>query len=123
MKRLSLQEEEAMFILWRLGKGFVRDVLEQYPEPKPPYTTLSSTIKKLETKSFVKSKQYGVTREYQPIVSEEDYKKQSVSGFVKNYFADSYSDVVSFFAKERAISADELREIIRLIEHQEHPHS
>ncbi|MDR3093065.1 MAG: BlaI/MecI/CopY family transcriptional regulator [Bacteroidales bacterium] len=119
LEKLSSQEEEAMFILWRLKKGVVRDVLEHYSEPKPPYTTLSSIIKKLETKKFVKSLIRGMSREYHPIVNEAEYRKQSVNSFVKNYFADSYSDVVSFFAREQTISANELREIIQLIEKQE----
>ncbi|GHT78835.1 transcriptional regulator [Bacteroidia bacterium] len=119
LEKLSVQEEEAMFILWRLKKGVVRDVLEQYSEPKPPYTTLSSIIKKLESKKFVKSHVRGISREYHPLVDEAEYRKQSINGFVKNFFDNSYSDVVSFFAKEQAISADELREIIQLIEKQE----
>ncbi|MDR1865680.1 MAG: BlaI/MecI/CopY family transcriptional regulator [Bacteroidales bacterium] len=116
MERLTTQEEEAMLILWRLKKAFVRDVLEEYPEPKPPYTTVASTVKNLERKQYVKSRKYGNMFEYKPAVTEEHYKKHFVSGFVQKYFRNSYSDLVSFFAREQAISAGELKEIIRLIE-------
>ncbi|MDR0713069.1 MAG: BlaI/MecI/CopY family transcriptional regulator [Bacteroidales bacterium] len=116
MERLTAQEEEAMLILWRLKKAFVKDVVEQYADPKPPYTTVASTIKNLERKQYVKSRKYGNIYEYKPAVNEEYYKKQFVSGFVKKYFSNSYSDLVTFFAKEEAISAGELKEIIRLIE-------
>ncbi len=116
MNFLTPQEEEAMLVLWRIGKGFVKDILEHYPEPRPPYTTLASTVKNLERKRYVTSRRYGNTFEYTPVVSETDYKKQFMSGFVRDYFSDSYSELVSFFAKERRVSAEELKEIIRLIE-------
>ena len=116
MEKLTHQEEEAMLILWRLQRGFVKDILEQYAEPRPPYTTLASTIKNLERKRYVKSRRYGNILEYEPVVSEQDYKKQFMSGVVKDYFCNSYSELVAFFAREQHISAEELKEIIRLIE-------
>jgi predicted transcriptional regulator len=119
MKHLTPQEEEAMLIIWRLGKGFVKDFLEQYPEPRPPYTTLASIVKNLERKGYVISRFYGNTYEYRPAVDETEYKKQFMSGFVKDYFCNSYSELVSFFAQEQRISTDELKEIIRIIENSE----
>jgi predicted transcriptional regulator len=116
MKYLTPQEEEAMVVIWRLGKGFVKDILEQYPEPRPPYTTLASTVKNLERKGFVDSRRYGNTYEYTPCVCEKDYKKQFMSNFVKDFFRDSYSELVTFYAREQRISADELKDIIRIIE-------
>ena len=119
MKYLTPQEEEAMLIIWRLGQGFVKDILEQYSKPHPPYTTLASTVKNLERKGYVKSRRYGNTYEYTPIVYERDYKKQFMKNFVRDFFCDSYSELVAFYAKEQHISADELKEIIRLIEQPE----
>ena len=121
MEYLTPQEEEAMLIIWRLGNGFVKDFLEQYPEPRPPYTTLASTVKNLERKGYLTSRRYGNTYEYKPIICEKEYKKQFMSGFVKDYFRDSYSELVTFFAREQRISADELKEIIRIIEKQDKP--
>ena len=121
MEYLTPQEEEAMLVIWRLGKGFVKDFLEQYPSPRPPYTTLASTVKNLERKGYVASRRYGNTYEYTPIVCEKEYKKQFMSGFVKDFFCNSYSELVTFFAHEQRISADELKEIIRIIEKQEKP--
>jgi predicted transcriptional regulator len=119
MKHLTPQEEEAMLIIWRLGKGFVKDSLEQYPEPRLPYTTLASIVKNLESKGYVTSRKYGNAWEYTPAVNEAEYKKQFMSGFVKDYFCNSYSELVTFFAQEQRISANELKEIIRIIENPE----
>jgi len=118
MEYLTPQEEEAMLLVWRLGKGFIKDIHELYPEPRQPYTTLASTVKNLERKGYVSSRRYGNACEYAPAVCEKEYKKQFVSGFVKDFFSDSYSELVTFFAQEQRISADELKKIISIIEKQ-----
>ena len=116
MEKLSPQEEEAMQAVWQKGEGFIKDFLDLINEPKPPYTTLASTIKNLERKGFVKSEKLGNSFRYKAAIKEEEYKKRFMSGFVNDYFENSYKDLVTFFAKEKKISATELKEIIKLIE-------
>jgi BlaI family penicillinase repressor len=116
MEKLSKQEEEAMQAVWQCGTGFIKDFLDLLEEPKPPYTTLASTIKNLERKGFVKSEKLGNSYRYAASIHEEEYKKKFMSGFVNDYFQNSYKDLVTFFANEKKISAGELKEIIKLIE-------
>ncbi len=116
MEKLSKQEEEAMQAVWQAGPGFIKDFLDQIAEPKPPYTTLASTIKNLERKGFVAGEKLGNSFRYAATIQEEEYKKKFMSGFVSDYFQNSYKDLVAFFAKEKKISAGELKEIINLIE-------
>jgi BlaI family penicillinase repressor len=116
MEKLSKQEEEAMQAVWQCRVGFIKDFLDLLPEPKPPYTTLASTIKNLERKDFVKSEKMGNSFRYAPVIQEEEYKKKFMSGFVSDYFQNSYKDLVTFFANEKKISANDLKEIIKLIE-------
>jgi BlaI family penicillinase repressor len=116
MEKLSQQEEEAMQAVWQNGIGFIKDFLDQIAEPKPPYTTLASTIKNLERKGFLKSEKMGNSFRYAPAIKEEEYKKRFMSGFVNDYFQNSYKDLVTFFANEKKISAADLKEIIKLIE-------
>ena len=115
MEKLTKQEEEAMQAVWQSGNGTVKDFLEQLSEPTP-YTTLASTIKNLERKGFLKSEKIGNTYRYVSVIKEEEYKKRFMNGFVSDYFQNSYKDLVAFFANEKKISADELKEIIKLIE-------
>jgi BlaI family transcriptional regulator, penicillinase repressor len=115
MEKLTQQEEEAMQAVWQCGSGTVKDFLEQLAEPTP-YTTLASTIKNLERKGFLKSEKVGNLYRYMPAIKEEEYKKRFMNGFVSDYFQNSYKDLVTFFANEKKISADELKEIIKLIE-------
>ena len=116
MEKLTSKEQQAMQVLWKAGKGFVKDFLEIHPEPKPHYNTLSSLVRLLEEKGYVGHKAYGNTHEYFPLISKEEYQREFMSDIVESYFGKSYKNVVSFFAKEEKISADELREIIKLIE-------
>ncbi len=116
MKKLTQQEEAVMQVMWRMNMGAVRDVLGQMPEPKPPYTTVASIVKNLEQKGFLSSRKFGNTNVYSTIVSQDQYKSGFMSQFVNRYFGDSFKSMVSFFAEEEKISADELKEIINLIE-------
>ena len=119
MQKLTVQEEEAMQIVWKLGKGFIKDFLDLYPDPKPPYTTLASIIKKLETKGYVKSIKYRTIYEFRPAISEQEYAKKYMSHFVKDYFRNSYKDLVASFVKQKKLSPDELRNLLETIEQQE----
>ena len=116
MEKLSQQEEEAMQAVWQKKSGFIREFLDLMDEPKPPYTTLASTVKNLERKGFVQGNKLGNSYKYSALIKEEDYKKRFMNGFVNNYFQNSYKELVTFFAQNKKISADELQEIIKMIE-------
>src|SRR5690606_16573027 len=112
MKKLTLQEEEAMQAVWQTGGGVIKDFLDRLKEPRPPYTTLASTVKNLEKKGYIKGRKAGNTRWYEPVVAESEYKRSFMSGFVQDYFKNSYKELVTFFAKDKKISPEELKEIL-----------
>lgn len=116
MEKLTIQEEEAMQAVWQCKTGVIKDFLDAMPEPKPPYTTLASTVKNLERKGFLTGEKLGNSYLYRPLIEEEVYKKKFMNGFVSDYFQNSYKELVAFFAKEQKISAKDLKEIINLIE-------
>jgi BlaI family transcriptional regulator, penicillinase repressor len=116
MEKLTTQEEQAMQALWQVKEGNIKTILAAIPEPQQPYTTLASTVKNLEKKGFVQASPFGNSFIYAPIVKEKDYKKKFMQGFVTDYFENSYKELVTFFAKEKKISAKELKDIIDQIE-------
>jgi len=116
MQKLTNKEEEIMQILWKLEKAFVKDVLLEVQENKPHYNTISTIIRNLEEKGYVGHTPYGNTHQYYPIVTKEDYRTGFMSNAIENYFNNSYKSMISFFAKEEKISAEELREILDMIE-------
>ncbi|HEY0680608.1 MAG TPA: BlaI/MecI/CopY family transcriptional regulator [Chitinophagaceae bacterium] len=116
MEKLTRQEEEAMLAFWKVGEGNVKQVLDAMDDPKPPYTTLASTVKNLEKKGYLSSRLFGNNYIYKPALREADYKKNFMNGVVKNYFSDSYKELVNFFVQQKKLSPKELKEIIELIE-------
>lgn len=119
MEKLTNKEEEIMRTLWKLEKAFVKEILAELPQEGLHYNTVSTIVRNLEEKGFVSHNAYGKTHQYFPIVSKEEYRKQFMNLATKRFFDSSYKNVVSFFAKEEKISADELREILDLIEKKE----
>lgn len=116
MEKLTPQEEDAMRSVWKTGEGNVKMFLENMEEPRPPYTTLASTIKNLEKKGLLNSRLVGNSYLYTPAMTERDYKKNFMSGVVKNYFDNSYKELVNFFIQQKKLSPKELKELIDLIE-------
>jgi predicted transcriptional regulator len=116
MQKLTNKEEEIMHILWKLKKAFVKEVMAEITDDQPHYNTLSTIIRNLEDKGYVSHNAYGNTHQYFPIIALEDYRKEFMTTAIENYFNNSYKNMVSFFAEEEKISADELREILEIIE-------
>ena len=117
MERLTQPEEDALRGLWPLpGGGFVKDVLDGLPAPRPPYTTLASTLRNLERKGYVRAEKLGNSYRFVPLVAADDYQRRSLGTLVSQHFRNSYKELVSFFAKDQKISAAELQEIIAMIE-------
>lgn len=116
MQKLTNKEEEIMHILWKLKKAFVKEIQAEILEDQPHYNTLSTIVRNLEEKGYVAHNAFGNTHQYYPIVSIEDYRQGFMNTAIDNYFNSSYKSMVSFFAKEEKISADELREILDMIE-------
>ncbi|MCL9805428.1 BlaI/MecI/CopY family transcriptional regulator [Flavobacterium amniphilum] len=116
MQKLTNKEEEIMHILWKLKKAFVKEVMAEITEETPHYNTLSTIIRNLEDKGYVAHNAFGNTHQYYPVVSMEEYRKRFMKTAIENYFNSSYKNLVSFFAEEQKISAEELREILDIIE-------
>jgi len=119
MQKLTNKEEEIMMILWKLKKAFVKEIQAEITEDQPHYNTLSTIVRNLEEKGYVGHNAFGNTHQYFPVVAIEDYRKGFMKTAIDNYFNSSYKSMVSFFAKEEKISADELREILSMIENKD----
>lgn len=118
MRDLTRAEEEVMQILWKLSKGFVKDILNQFPEPRPAYNTVSTIIRILEKKGFVGYKSFGKTHEYYPLVSKKEYARFAMGNMISNYFDNSLKRVVSYFASNEEISVGEMEEVRKMIKDQ-----
>jgi len=116
MKELTKAEEQIMHILWNLKKAFVKEILKEFPEPKPAYNTISTIIRILEQKEIVTHEEFGNSHRYIPLISKEEYTKKFMKSFVSKYFSNSYKQLVSFFAKEDKLTLDELEELRKMLD-------
>lgn len=116
--QLSKTEEQVMQYLWKLNNAFMKDLLAEFPEPKPATTTVATLLKRMKDKGFVDYKLYGKSREYFPLVKKSDYFSKHVNGLIKNFFNNSASQFASFFTSETDLTLTELEDLKKLIDNQ-----
>ncbi|MDO9594678.1 MAG: BlaI/MecI/CopY family transcriptional regulator [Lutibacter sp.] len=114
-KQLTKAEEQFMQILWELEEASVQEIINQLPEPKPAYNTVSTIIRILETKDFVAHKAKGRGYIYFPLVSKAIYTNQSLQKIVDGYFGGSFKSMVSFFVNKNEVDFKELDTILKII--------
>ena len=115
MKQLTKAEEEIMQVLWSLNEAKVAAIIEQFPEPKPAYNTVSTIVRILEDKGFVAYRKEGRGHIYYPKVAKAEYSSQSLTKIMDGYFQGSFKSMVSFFAKKNDVSLREMEEIMKEI--------
>lgn len=115
IKDLTKAEEQIMQIVWQLEKGFVKDVMDLLPEPKPAYNTVSTIIRILEVKGFIAHKAFGKAHQYFPVISKEDYKRHATEKLLGGYFENSVESMFSFFVKEEKLDLNDVDEILKMI--------
>ena len=116
--QLSKTEEQVMQLLWKLEKAFMKDILAEFPEPKPATTTIATLLKRMRDKGFIDYTLFGKSRQYFPLVKKSDYFSKHVNGLIKNFFNNSASQFASFFTSETKMTVNELEDLKKLIENQ-----
>jgi len=116
MTTLTKAEEQVMQILWDEKEGFVKDLLQHFPEPKPAYNTVSTIIRILEKKGFVDHRSFGKSHQYYPLMSKEQYRNERFSSLMKDYFNNSMQQVLSHFGNSGSVNMKEADEIIKMME-------
>jgi BlaI family penicillinase repressor len=120
-KKLTRAEEELMQVLWKIQKGFLKDIMSAFPEPKPAQSTVSTVLRILEKKKFIAHKTYGKSNEYYPLIPKEDYAKDYFHTFLGKYFNGSFEQLLNFFMKEGSLSMENLDEVMKQIEENKKP--
>jgi BlaI family transcriptional regulator, penicillinase repressor len=114
--QLTNAEEQVMKLLWKLDKAFIRDLINEFPDPKPATTTVLTLIKRMINKGFVSYKQYGNSREYFPLIKKADYFSDHINGIIKDFFNNSTAQFASFFTNETDMSPEELKELRDIVD-------
>lgn len=116
MINLTKAEERIMQILWEIEKGFIKDIQDKFPEPKPPYNTVSTIVRVLVKKEIVSFNKYGNTYQYYPLVSKDKYSESQMKNLMNDYFNNSFKKVVNFFSESKNLDVDDVDEVMRMLE-------
>jgi predicted transcriptional regulator len=116
MQKLGKREEQIMQVVWQLEEAFIKDIIEELPEPKPHYNTVATMVKILTDKGFLQAEKLGNTYRYTPLVTLAAYRQQDVATIKRKYFGNSFTKMITHFAKEENLSDEELDELVRIIQ-------
>lgn len=116
LKELTKAEEQIMQIIWDIEKGFVRDVIDQLPYPKPAYNTVSTIVRILESKGFVSHESFGKSHRYFPMVTKEEYRAFIATKLLNGYFDNSVQNMLTYFIEEKKLDLKEADQLLSLIE-------
>jgi len=116
MVTLTKAEERIMQILWDLERGFIKDIQEQFPDPQPPYNTISTIVRVLVKKEIVSYKSYGGSYQYFPLITKEQYRSEQLGRLMNNYFGNSLKEVVNFFSEKKDLDVQDLDEAMKMLE-------
>lgn len=98
MNELTKAEEPIMQVLWKLGKGYLKDIVNAMPEPKPAYPTVSTVLRVMVKKGFIGHNTYGKVHEYYPLIKKEEYFKKHLKGMLTSFFGSSWQGFATFFS-------------------------
>src|SRR5450432_1220511 len=115
-KTLTKAEEQLMQVLWKLGKGFLKEIIDATPQPKPHPNTIATILKILVDKGFVEYSTHGRNNQYKPLISQAEYGKKSVNQLIKGYFEGSPARLVSQFISDQKLSDAELEQLLLQIQ-------
>ena len=111
IKKLTPAEEEIMQVLWKIEKGIIKDILKEFPNPKPAYNTISTVLRVMENKGFVAHEELGVFYQFYPLITKEVYAKSQAKNLIKAYFESSLPKLTAAFAKEENLSLADIEQI------------
>lgn len=115
MVTLTKAEEKIMKILWGIEKGFIKDIINEFPDPKPPYNSVSTIVRVLVQKEIIGFTAYGNSHQYHPLITKEEYSKGQLSRLVKDYYNNSLKQVVNFFSESEKLDDGELDEVMKML--------
>ncbi len=115
IKSLTRAEEQVMQVLWKLGEGFLKDLVENSPEPKPHANTIATSLKILVDKGYVEYEVQGRNNLYKPRISKDEYGSKSINQVVKGYFDGSPAKLVSQFLSDNKLSVEELEALLKKV--------
>ena len=105
-----------MNIIWRLKKAVIRDIVDEFPEPKPHYNTVATLVKIMVKKGALQSVKIGNTHVYSPAQDFESYRDEHLGSIKERFFDNSLPKMMAHFAKSEQLTDQERKELIKIIQ-------
>jgi Predicted transcriptional regulator len=116
IKDLTKVESQLMQVLWKLEKAFVKEIINELPDPKPAYSSVSTIIRILENKGVIAYEAFGKTHRYYPLITKEEYMLYETEKLLDNYFSSSVQDMFSFFVREKKVDMKDAEQLLKMID-------
>ncbi|GAB0157801.1 BlaI/MecI/CopY family transcriptional regulator [Chryseobacterium sp. Alg-005] len=114
INHLTAAEENLMKLFWKLNSFYLKDVMEQHPEPKPHQNTVSTYLKILVEKGYLSTVKEGRIFKYTVMVPLEEYKKFLLKELSYHFFNDSGKEILQLLFSENLISQNDLKDYFDL---------
>ncbi|AKK74066.1 transcriptional regulator [Chryseobacterium sp. P1-3] len=109
INHLTAAEENFMKLFWKLNSFYLKDIMEQHPEPKPHQNTVSTYLKILVEKGYLSTTKEGRIFKYSVLVPIEEYKRFLLKELSHHFFNDSGKEVLELLLSEKLITQDDLK--------------
>ncbi len=116
IKQLNKTELQVMKHLWKIKQGFLKEIVEQFPEPGPAYTTISTLVGRMVDKNYIGFNKLGRDKQYYPILQKHEYFSAHMKDMVSLFFNNSASQFASFFTKNSDLSIEEIEELQKILQ-------
>ena len=116
--KLSKTEEQLMRHLWKLERAYMKELIEQYEDPKPATTTIATLLKRMQDKGYVDYTSKGKARQYFPLVAKDTYFGSHFRGLINNFFGSSAATFASFFTRATDLTTEELEALRKEIDNE-----
>jgi BlaI family transcriptional regulator, penicillinase repressor len=112
LTRLELKVLEA---LWTYGKASIREIQEAFPEPRPAYTTIQTTVYRLEGKQAVRRvRKISNAHIFEPTVA-RDVARTRLLDEILSFFGGRAQPMMAQLAEAGKLTRDDIRELERII--------
>jgi len=122
--RLSKLELQILEALWTSGKASIREIQEAFPEPRPAYTTIQTTVYRMEGKKAVRRvRKISNAHIFEPVVAREVTRHRLLDEIL-SFFGGKALPMMAQLAEAGKLTSDDIRELEKTIadrEKQEKP--
>src|SRR5262245_11403926 len=113
--KLTKLELRILEVLWRHGKAAIREIQEAFPEPRPAYTTIQTTVYRLETKQAVRRvRKIGNADIFEPLIA-RDVTRNRLLDEILSFFGGRAQPMMAQLAEAGKLSLEDVRELERAI--------